>query len=253
MTMFNRDVFYDSVRTRVFNGKLSQSQVNGMDIVLDAWEIDPPRDDLRHLGYMFATTYHETAQKMQPVPENGKGSGQPYGKTDPETKQAYYGRGFVQLTWRDNYARADSEMNWSGDQSCEWNADLQLQAVYAAPTMFKGMEEGWFRSSSDGKRQTLDRWFNETKDDPYNAREIINGDKHIVPSWSSGVSIGNLIKGYYMDFTAALNEAYIGDQPEPGPEPEPSPEPVPEITVTITVSAPPGVKIEVIQIEEETS
>ena len=31
-------------------------------------------------------------------------------RVDPQTGQTYYGRGFVQLTWRDNYARADAEI-----------------------------------------------------------------------------------------------------------------------------------------------
>jgi hypothetical protein len=59
----------------------------------------------------------------------------------------------------------------------------------------------WFRGDA------LEDFFNSTDDDPYSAREIINGDKAIVPSWSGGVPIGNIIADYYMDFTAALNNA----------------------------------------------
>ena len=33
---------------------------------------------------------------------------------------------------------------------------------------------------------------------------MINGDKHIVPSWSGGVSIGKLIAGYHEHFLEAL-------------------------------------------------
>ena len=42
--------------------------------------------------------------------------------------------------------------------------------------------------------------FGDDSDDSYGAREIINGDKHIVPSWSGGVSIGKLIAGYHDHF-----------------------------------------------------
>jgi len=65
---------------------------------------------------------------IQPIEEIGKGSGQDYGKTDPETGQAYYGRGFVQLTWRDNYAKADVNIDeeFGIDPNMEWEAENAL-------------------------------------------------------------------------------------------------------------------------------
>lgn len=206
MRVFDRSVFMDCVRDDPFGGELGQGQVDGMEAILDIWEAYVPDADRRWLGYCFATAFHETAQEMLPIKEYGKGQGQPYGAKDPDTGQAYYGRGLVQLTWRDNYARADKELKLGSSPnmpttSCEWYADNQLKPNVAAATMFVGMAEGWFRGD------TLSDYFQGEKDDPYNAREIINGDKHIVPSWSNGVSIGNLIKGYYMAFTAALNHA----------------------------------------------
>jgi hypothetical protein len=190
---------------------MSQDQVDGQEAILSVWEWIPVKFpdielDLRWLSYMLATTYHETSQEMQPIEEYGRGDGMEYGEVDPETGQTYYGRGFVQTTWRENYARADEELDLTGADSCEWHAENQLEPVIAAKTMFKGMYEGWFRSDSSGK-QTLPRYFSATVDDAYMAREIINGDKTKVPSWSGGVSIGNLIKGYHLDFLAALNAA----------------------------------------------
>jgi len=108
--------------------------------------------------------------------------------------------------------------------------------------MFIGMEEGWFRGDKHG-RQTLDRYFDQHADDPYGAREIINGDKHIVPSWSGGVSIGKLIAGYHKDFLTALHAAVIELVP---PEPEPEVEP---LTVTVRITAPRGVVVKVEQVE----
>ena len=70
------------------------------------------------------------------------------------------------------------------------------------------MAEGWFRGDEYG-RQNLERYFNEDTDDPYKAREIINGDKSKVPTWSGGVSIGNLIKQYHVSFLAALEAALV--------------------------------------------
>jgi hypothetical protein len=73
----NRSVFYDAVRTSLFAGKLSHSQVEGMDNLLDVWEqhfandtsIPNPTD---HLAYDLGTTFHETARSMQPITEYGE-------------------------------------------------------------------------------------------------------------------------------------------------------------------------------------
>jgi hypothetical protein len=148
---------------------------------------------------------------MQPIEEYGKGDGKEYGKPDHETGQTYYGRGYVQLTWRDNYVRADDELGFGNVDSLEWHAERALDPVIAAEVMFQGMVEGWFRGDDEG-RQTLGRYFNNTADDAYGAREIINGDKHIVPSWSNGVSIGVLIDNYHMEFLAALDAATTDDE-----------------------------------------
>src|SRR3954469_12886143 len=107
MRVFDRQVFFDLVRDDPFDDEMTQDQVDGMEAILDIWEAFRPDGDRRWLGYCLATTYHETASEMQPIEEYGEGEGQSYGAIDPETGFAYFGRGFVQLTWRDNYARAD--------------------------------------------------------------------------------------------------------------------------------------------------
>lgn len=236
--MFDRDVYYDSVRASLFSGGMSQKQVDGQNAILDGWEQYLPTQDLRFLAYMLATTYHETSKEMQPIEEYGKGSGMSYGVPDPETKQTYYGRGFVQLTWRDNYHRADVEIGLTGDRSCEWHAENALDDDIAARVMWFGMYEGWFRKSSDGKPQTLPRYFNDTVEDPYGAREIINGDKSKVPSWSGGKSIGNLIVSYYQKFLSALHDAWHD-------EPAPTPVPPEENVVVSSLTLPPGTPYEI--------
>jgi len=206
MRIFDRGVFFEHVRNDPFGGELEQSQVDGMEAIMDIWEAVVPNADRRWLGYCYATAAHETGMEMQPIEEYNAGEGMAYGDKDPETGQTYFGRGYVQLTWRDNYAKADAELHLGSKPdapttSCEWLAENALKPNIAAAVMFIGMAEGWFRGDK------LIDFFDGEKDDPYGAREIINGDKHIVPSWSNGVSIGNIIKGYYMSFTAALNHA----------------------------------------------
>lgn len=241
MTGFNRAIFFDKVRP-MFGGALSQDQVDGMNFILDTWQInygDAGIIDLRHLANPLAQAKWETSSTMQPIEEYGKGAGMDYGKPDPETKQTYYGRGYMQLTWRDNYHRADVELGLSGPESCEWHAEKALDPAIAAAVMFLGMTEGWFRADSKGK-QTLQRYFNGTTDDPYGAREIVNGDKGYIKDWlPGGMTVGEYIARDHGTFLMAL-EASIVDEPEPIPAPEE------ESVVSIFIEVPPGVRVDVI-------
>jgi GH25 family lysozyme M1 (1,4-beta-N-acetylmuramidase) len=203
---FHRQTYFDCVREHPFPGYLTQAQVDGQDAILARWEAEPIGGDLRHLAYALATTMHETGATMQPIEEYGKGQGHSYGVRDPQTGQTYYGRGFVQLTWRENYANATHELGLSGGDDLEWHAERALDLKIAGDVMFRGMAEAWFRPP-----HSLGKYFNATTDDAYNAREIINADKTIVPSWSGGVSIGKLIKAYHEDFLAALTAAARGE------------------------------------------
>ena len=77
----------------------------------------------------------------------------------------YIGRGFVLLTWEENYLRAGEKV----DEDLVGFPDMALEPDIAAAVMFDGMEEGWFTGVS------LFDYFNDTTDDPVNARRIING------------------------------------------------------------------------------
>jgi putative chitinase len=224
--LFDRKVFFDSVRDSLFSGTLSQQQVDGMNFKLAAWELNPRSEDLRWLSYPFATSYHETAATMWPIEEIGKGKGKLYGKPDPNTGKLYYGRGDVQLTWADNYARATKELDLSGDDDLYWHPEKALEPSISAAVMYSGMVEGWFR------KHKLADYFSKTKDDAFNARDIINGDKKIVPKWSNGVSIGSLVRNYHEKFLYALKKSYR----------EPI-EPEPETTGTVTIQTEGNVRI----------
>lgn len=205
---FDRKIFFDNVRPSLFGGKMSQQQVDGMDAILREWEIDHYTWDLRWLAYALATTKHETASTMWPIEEYGKGSGQPYGEKDPVTGHAYYGRGFVQLTWADNYKKADSELGLEADLSTYWHPANALNTAIAADIMFLGMYEGWFR-----KGHTFGKYFSDKADDPFNARDIINGDKTYKPGWANGKKIGDIIAGYHRSFLQALTLSKTEDVP----------------------------------------
>jgi hypothetical protein len=212
------------VEVSLFGGSLKQRQVDGMEALLSAWEAAPMSDDLRHFAYMLATTFHETARTMQPIEEIGKGKGHSYGKPDPETGQAYYGRGFVQLTWRANYAEATTKLGLSGEDDLVWYPVKALDLEIASSIMFRGMTEGWFT----GKK--LQNYFSSHINDPIAARAIINADVS---------KNGKRIAGYHADFLAALQAAAeVGESVLP---------PVVEDVgvVHINVQASPGVSVSV--------
>jgi putative chitinase len=164
MSLINREFFFGQVRRLLFLGSLRQSQVDGLNVILDGWEAQYAADDDRWLAYALATTYHETDQKIQPIEEYGKGRGQPYGKPDPETGKTYYGRGFVQLTWKKNYDTMGKKI---GVDLVSY-PELALDATNATKILFIGMIDGLFTGKSLGD------YFNQNSDDWVSARRIIN-------------------------------------------------------------------------------
>ena len=55
----DRNAYFDYVRDVLFEGALSQQQVDGQNVILALWEGDQtgtPMDDVRWLAYMLATT-----------------------------------------------------------------------------------------------------------------------------------------------------------------------------------------------------
>jgi hypothetical protein len=190
----DRRTFFDGVRP-LFGG-LSQSQVDGMNAILDAWERQTPTDDIRWLAYMLATAFHETGRTMQPVREA-------YWLSEDWRRRhlryyPYYGRGYVQLTWEANYRRAGAYVG----VDLVRNPDSAMNPAFAAVIMSVGMREGWFRGDAHG-RQTLSRYFNRTVNDAVGAREIINGRE-----WKTihgrRVLLATVIAQYHDTFLRAL-------------------------------------------------
>lgn len=198
--MINRKFFFDQVRARLFNGRMNTKQVAGITAILDHWERQFATRDDRWLAYMLATVHHETARTMQPIEEYGKGKGKPYGtrvklardkhgKHIPyaNTPERFYGRGFVQLTWYENYDRAGKKLK----QDLLRNPALAMRMDNAVQILFLGMMEGWFT----GKK--LSDYFNSTSEQWLNARRIINGSDRAA-----------LIKGYALDYLAGIRGKY---------------------------------------------
>ena len=114
-------------------------------------------------AYVLATAKWETNHTMKPVREA-------YWLSEEWRKNnlryyPYYGRGYVQLTWLDNYKKATDKLGYDLVN----NADDALLPQYAVPILVLGMLEGWFT----GKK--LSDYIGVGKTDYVEARRIING------------------------------------------------------------------------------
>ena len=192
--MINRTNFYISIKLNLFKTELTPKQIEGMDAILTYWENNGFHDG-RHLAYVFATAAWETDKTMQPIEEYGKGKTRPYGRkqkysgekyTTPD--KIYFGRGHTQNTWFEIYEKLTKLAKKQGK---DWdflnNPELLLQMEQSVWATFTAMGTGLYT----GKK--LSDYFNDTKEDPINARRIINSlDK------------AELIAGYYYKFLNAI-------------------------------------------------
>ena len=166
-------------------GALTKSQVTQIEFIVG--EIDADKSISYAQGaYILATVWHETGGKMLPVSEIGKGRTRAYGQWFKNSKgelygwcngkksaaymqrdfpHLYYGRGFPQLTWYDNYKLASEKLNVDFLN----NPDLALEQEHSIRILIAGMKEGWFT----GHR--LSGHINQSKKNFVNARKIING------------------------------------------------------------------------------
>lgn len=188
----NEKSFYDTIRAELFKGSISNDQLKGIQGIIAEYNKEC-LNDLRQLGYILATIYHETAKTMRPIPEYGKGANYDYGKKlkmnrKPYTvpNQLYYGRGYVQLTWYENYDAMGRKLGLDLLN----NPDLLLTVEVSTKVAFIGMKLGMFT----GKK--LSDYFNATKTDWIGARKIINGQ-------DMAVKISEYAKLFYKGLTLA--------------------------------------------------
>ena len=205
----NLAAFFDAVRPLGRGGRLTQTQVSGFEaIILHCLHEDLT---LEHTAYVLATAWHETGARMEAVREG-------FAKTDQGSRRAvarlfergiirqnyalpqsngnsYYGRGFVQLTHLENYAKTGHSL---GIDLVTY-PDRMLDTDVSIRAMVWGMVTGAYRGKSledilPYAEPTLDEWIN--------ARDIINGDVK---------KNGKMIAQYAIAFYEALKGA--NDEP----------------------------------------
>lgn len=186
----NRRFFFGQLHAGLFPGGLKQTQVEGLDAILDVWEHGHAASDDRWLAYILATAYHETGRAMQPVEENLNYSANRLrqvfpryfnnvealacaGKPEKIANRAYggrlgnnadgdgwkyRGRGLVQITGRANYRKFGID----GDP------DDALDDAKSVAILFDGMINGKFTGAK------LATFFDRDSEDWAGARAIVN-------------------------------------------------------------------------------
>ena len=189
----NLKAFFDHIRKPLFN-RLTAKQVSGHEDILK--ELKRRNVPLSHAAYVLATAYHETAKRMQPVRE-GLNASDAWRKRNLRY-YPWYGRGHVQLTWRENYVRADRELGLGG--ALVANADLALEPEVSVQVLVVGSVEGWFSKDRQGNPHTL-------------ARHLPNGERATRAQFNQARRIINLmdradlIAGHALVYQEALQKA----------------------------------------------
>jgi hypothetical protein len=221
----DRSKLYASLRTSLFKGGVSQTQVNGIEGILDAFAThgDGKPDTL---AYALATAYHETGTRMVPVREGfastdagarasvnklavkrgPKSAVARYAKPVGPYGHVYYGRGQVQLTFFENYERSSAD---AGVDLVK-NPDAMLDPVISARVLIKGLLDGRWNGAGKGLRFYLD------KGDVLQARRTVNIlDK------------AETIAGYHAKFLTAVKAAGVPVVVPVAPTPAQTPTPAP--------------------------
>ena len=131
-------IFFDEIRPLFAGGKLTHKQVAGIEKKLEVFV--STGNTVSHAAYKLATSFHETAQRMQPVRE-GLNASDNWRKKNLRY-YPWYGRGDVQLTWETNYRKVDEEFGLGG--ALILNPDKALETELSAKVLDRGLEKGWF-------------------------------------------------------------------------------------------------------------
>jgi len=162
--MINRKKFFDGYRLNLDpNKKLDQSEVNALTVFLDMVDANFKRFTVPQWAYIFATTFHETNATFLPIKEA-------YWLSEDWRKKnlryfPFYGRGFVQITWKANYEKFSKQI---GEDFVK-NPDLVMTPKYAFRILIDGFQKGDFTNKK------ISDYINNKIKDYKGARRCING------------------------------------------------------------------------------
>lgn len=217
-----------------FRRQLAPDIVGNLRTVMLRIQNDPALTNLRWIAYMLATALHENRSASRgwqavwtPMPENG---GLAYGghvyfdpvevrnaagryigaggtelpdQADPKERirRAFYGRGFVQITWMENYAKFDKALGLGGtlladpDRALEFDVAYDIWSLGMRTGMFTGRRLSEFISGADVV-------------DYVGARAIVNADRKVTAK-DETLNNGELIARHARVFERILQSSRI--------------------------------------------
>lgn len=171
--MILTDTSFDILREHLFEGSLTQVQVDSLNYLVARCEefvLTYPET-----AYVLATAFHETGyletvngrkvmnRAMLPIKERGS-------DTYLRSKKYYphIGYGYVQLTWADNFLRVGKLIGVDLIK----NPERALEKDIASEILIKGMVFGWFTGVGFHRKCPVYRY---NKLSYVRARKIVNG------------------------------------------------------------------------------
>lgn len=159
----DKDLFFQNYRNEF--GSLNQKQVDALNQFIDLTNKNIKEFSINQWAYAYATTHHETNATFEPVKEAYWINNAESWRKKNLRYYPYYGRGFVQLTWFDNYKKY-------GDifyVNIVENPDLVMDFELSFNIMVHGMKNGTYT----GKK--VSDYISNLKSDYVGARRVING------------------------------------------------------------------------------
>lgn len=156
------------------------------------------RVSLKQAAYILATARWETNHTMKPVREA-------YWLSEAWRKAnlryyPWYGRGYVQLTWKDNYKKAGAKLGID----LTTDADVAMKPAVAAKVLVTGMMQGWFT------KRRLPEYVSEGVEPDFKERTDYLGARRVV----NGTDKAKEIAGWAIRYQKALEA--VGYTPSPG-------------------------------------
>lgn len=175
----------------------SNTVYQNLQLLIQEWQASDGTNDDRKLSHILATAMLESGRTFQSVNENLDTNYFP-GHYAPT---GYWGRGFVQLTWEDNYESTGDEIGLD----LEDHRQAAVLPTISAYTTANGMIDGDFttRSLNDylPVTENADGTQTEGQADWFNARRVVNGIDDDPNHWSheAAVEISNEAQSIHGD------------------------------------------------------